>query len=262
MTQSTLFDAPPPVWVHPFERAGLGVAPFRCTGVFEKTYQACQGAPVQSAGMCDFCGTCIRYCYQIQSADGRTFVVGCDCVAKTDDTQLEEQVRRAERAYRRELERKAWEPIRAAREAERAAAVAAWREAHAGELAELEMCSDPWVRRLLADDMIGEGALATALRIARRPVSQHVGRVGQRREFTFTTDKKIDLGCYVVYGPRRYMVLGHDEAGNRLVYRGSSPFPGVDDSCRVVATVAEHSEFRGEKQTVISRPKVVLCEDS
>ncbi|MEN6367735.1 MAG: hypothetical protein ABFC88_13065 [Thermoguttaceae bacterium] len=70
--------------IHPFERAGLGVAPFRFIGMSEKVYCACPGAPAQPAGTCDYCGNGIRYCYHIKSADGREFVVGCDCVQKTD----------------------------------------------------------------------------------------------------------------------------------------------------------------------------------
>jgi len=36
-------------WVHPFERAGLGTAPFKCVGFTVMKYQACPGAPVQCA---------------------------------------------------------------------------------------------------------------------------------------------------------------------------------------------------------------------
>jgi hypothetical protein len=71
--------------LHPFERAGLGKAPFYFVGLTEKTYQACHGAPVQPGGTCAFCGTGIRYCCQIKSADGARFVVGCDCVQRLAD---------------------------------------------------------------------------------------------------------------------------------------------------------------------------------
>lgn len=69
--------------MHPFEKAGLGKAPFRCVGVYKNAYQACPGAPVQAGGSCDFCGTGIMYEYKILSADGKGFKVGCDCVART-----------------------------------------------------------------------------------------------------------------------------------------------------------------------------------
>ncbi len=68
--------------IHPFEAAGLGRAPFKCTGMETRKYQACPGAPIQPGGCCDYCGTGIYDCYAIKSADGRRFIVGCDCVAK------------------------------------------------------------------------------------------------------------------------------------------------------------------------------------
>lgn len=74
--------------VHPFEKSGLGKAPFRFVGMSEKVYVACQGAPEQPAGTCDYCGMGIRYCCHIDSADGRSFVVGSDCVRKTDRESL------------------------------------------------------------------------------------------------------------------------------------------------------------------------------
>lgn len=91
---------------HPFERAGLGVAPFKFVGMVEKTYQACHGAPIQPGASCDYCGTGIRYCCQIVSADGKRFVVGCDCITKihdetnrklTDVIKMEGQMRAAQR---------------------------------------------------------------------------------------------------------------------------------------------------------------------
>lgn len=69
--------------IHPFERRGLGRAPFRCTGGYESKYQACQGAPIQPGSTCDYCGTGIMSVFTIKSADGNEFKVGCDCVAKT-----------------------------------------------------------------------------------------------------------------------------------------------------------------------------------
>lgn len=74
--------------IHPWEKAGLGKAPFRFVGVTEKTYTACPGAPAVPAGTCDYCGNGILYCYGIRSADGKEFVVGCECVRKLDKNAL------------------------------------------------------------------------------------------------------------------------------------------------------------------------------
>lgn len=85
---SLLTDNQSEVGMHAFERAGLGKAPFRYVGMGVKTYQACQGAPIQPGGTCDYCGTGIMYCYGIKSADGKHSVVGCDCIAKVGDEGL------------------------------------------------------------------------------------------------------------------------------------------------------------------------------
>ena len=84
--------------IHKFELAGLGKAPFHFTGyVAEKTYQACRGAPIQPASTCDYCGTCIRYEYWVKSSDAKQFKVGCDCIRKTEDAGLIQQISKAER---------------------------------------------------------------------------------------------------------------------------------------------------------------------
>lgn len=81
-------DNPQEVGQHVFERAGLGIAPFRFVGFSTMKYQACPDAPVQPGTSCDYCGTGIMYVCQIKSADGRTFKVGCDCVNKTGEAGL------------------------------------------------------------------------------------------------------------------------------------------------------------------------------
>lgn len=64
---------------HPFEKRGLGLAPFTLAGMAEQRLEH-TGQP---AGTCDYCGTGIAYCFLIRSADGKKFVVGSDCVIKT-----------------------------------------------------------------------------------------------------------------------------------------------------------------------------------
>ena len=78
---------------HPFTRSGHGTAPFTFIRCYVKTYQACQGAPVQPGGSCDHCGTGIHYHFVIRSAEGDEFVVGSSCVEKTPDRKLIRVVR-------------------------------------------------------------------------------------------------------------------------------------------------------------------------
>jgi hypothetical protein len=68
---------------HPFEQAGLGKAPFRVLGMFEKVFSPAPGAPSKPGGTCDYCSNGILFCFTIRSVDGKEFVVGSDCVRKT-----------------------------------------------------------------------------------------------------------------------------------------------------------------------------------
>lgn len=66
--------------IHPWERAGLGKAPFRFIGMEEKLYKS--GDHVQPGGCCAYCSQGIRYVFNCRSADGKVFGVGCDCIAR------------------------------------------------------------------------------------------------------------------------------------------------------------------------------------
>jgi hypothetical protein len=79
VTQSTQATRP----LHVFEVAGLGKAPFEYVG---------SGIGRTS---CDYCGTAIVNQFFVASADGKQFVVGCECIKKTDDANLVRPVSRA-----------------------------------------------------------------------------------------------------------------------------------------------------------------------
>jgi hypothetical protein len=91
---------------HVFEKAGLGKAPFRLVAVQTNADRAAINRERESNGLmyttnyctsCDFCGTAIVNAYILESADGKRFKVGCDCVLKTGDKGLVDTVKRAER---------------------------------------------------------------------------------------------------------------------------------------------------------------------
>lgn len=98
---------------HPFERAGLGKAPFRFVGVETRVgpmpmldsngnpTNTMVGSPGQPLGTCAFCGQSLAQCCFIKSADGKTFMVGNVCVYKTGDTSLEKPVKDAVRERQR-----------------------------------------------------------------------------------------------------------------------------------------------------------------
>jgi hypothetical protein len=83
--------------VHPFEAAGLGQAPFRFVGMIWQ--DLCYGEAIlnreeyqrtgiristKPGGTCDYCGAYIVDMFKVESADGRTFKVGSDCIAKVE----------------------------------------------------------------------------------------------------------------------------------------------------------------------------------
>lgn len=106
--------------IHQFEFAGLGKAPFRIVGLFSFPSKSLaefnpsaynnqmQAMPKDvSCGQCQFCHTALTHNYIVKSSDGRKFVVGSDCVKKTGDHGLVEQIKLIEREARREAKLKA-----------------------------------------------------------------------------------------------------------------------------------------------------------
>lgn len=59
---------------HAFEQAGLGKGPFECLEIdFVSEGEACQ-----------LCGTKIKYRHWVDSADGKRFFIGSECMKKND----------------------------------------------------------------------------------------------------------------------------------------------------------------------------------
>ena len=127
---------------HVFERAQLGVGPFRFLGMEEKAIYYPDGTS-QAAGTCHYCGTGIRYCYWIGSADGRKFYVGSDCVAHLGDTKLVAVVMSAERKRKNALAAKRRDEKRKAEREAQAAEVERRMPEYAAALAALESRPHP-----------------------------------------------------------------------------------------------------------------------
>lgn len=89
---------------------------------------------------------------------------------------------------------------------------------------------------------------------ARKLTMQHVGTVGKREDFRVTVD---GITTHEGQYGTTYIVRMTDAAGNALVWFASNP--GLDEgkTYTLKATVKEHGEFNGAKQTIISRGKVV-----
>ncbi len=93
-----------PLAMHPFERSGLGKAPFRFVGAVQQDIrygEACVGVVngveimTKKGGTCAHCGTYIVNMFDVMSSDGKRFHVGSDCVLKTGDAKLVAAVKKA-----------------------------------------------------------------------------------------------------------------------------------------------------------------------
>jgi hypothetical protein len=84
--------------------------------------------------------------------------------------------------------------------------------------------------------------------------SQHIGTVGERTTFELTLNwvKYFEgaFGATYIHGLK-------DAAGNVVIYKGSKCLGEKGATVKVKATIKEHGERDGVKQTVISRPVAV-----
>jgi hypothetical protein len=112
------------IGTHVFEKAGLGLAPFRWVGVeIRRGPMRVEdpkggiitevGAPGQPMGSCAYCGQGIAECHLIRSADGKVFTVGCVCVGKTGDRGLIQKTKKEANRIKKAREK---ERIKAAQE--------------------------------------------------------------------------------------------------------------------------------------------------
>lgn len=105
-----------------------------------------------------------------------------------------------------------------------------------------------------AEQRIADRAAARAAQLeSDRAASQHVGTVGERREFALNVERVLSFES--AYG-FTFINLCRDADGNVVVYKGSNGWEQGQE-LRVKATVKAHDERDGVKQTIIARPKTV-----
>lgn len=98
--------------------------------------------------------------------------------------------------------------------------------------------------------------------------SEYVGEVGKRMKnikLTFKGSRTWETH-FTYYGETQYLHKFEDENGNALVWKTSNPLDKIvddkyvrineDEEITVAATVKEHSEYDGIKQTVLTRVKI------
>lgn len=145
-------------------------------------------------------------------------------------------------------------------------AVAAWaampeEAASADEFAAKlkDIATQGWVSERASGIVVGAvGArIREAQRIATAATSRHLGKPGERLDFTLTfKGKNVFETSYGMMGIHRFQ----DAEGNVLVWK-TAPKEAlvVGQSYRVKGTVSEHDDYRGTKQTNLSRCKIELA---
>ena len=95
-----------------------------------------------------------------------------------------------------------------------------------------------------------------AERAAKGTDSQHVGVVGDRHRLVLCV--RLVRSFESVYGII-WLHVCEDADGNVVVYKGSKELAARGETVTVDATVTEHGEREGVKQTIIKRPKIVAA---
>lgn len=85
-------------------------------------------------------------------------------------------------------------------------------------------------------------------------ISEYVGTVGQKEIFEVTCNRVIVTDGY--YG-RSYIYIMTDKKGNKITWISSNDLMEEGNSYTVKATIKEHKLYNNEKQTVITRGKVM-----
>lgn len=90
-----------------------------------------------------------------------------------------------------------------------------------------------------------------AKRAAEAAASGWIGTVGERRDFTLTIRHIVEMSGQ--YG-MSYLHILNDAQGNVVIYKGTKVLGDRGETLTVKATIKEHGERDGVKQTKIARP--------
>jgi hypothetical protein len=90
-----------------------------------------------------------------------------------------------------------------------------------------------------------------AKRAEEAAASNWIGTVGERRDFTVTIRHIVTMEGQ--FGTS-YLHIMNDAQGNVVIYKGTKVLGGKTETLTVKATVKEHGEREGVKQTKIARP--------
>ena len=108
------------------------------------------------------------------------------------------------------------------------------------------------VRRILDQEKVKKAEWA-----ARDALSQHIGDVGSKIEVEAVVYFKTGFSNQWGYTT----ITGFRAGDNIIIHKGSGPGGEKGDRVILKATVKEHGERNGVKQTIVTRPKVTIIEE-
>lgn len=169
-------------------------------------------------------------------------------------------------------------------ETERAARRTAMMQEHAAVLAIVREMDDQFINEII-DQCIERASISPKqielvhkrkAELDRKAGSTYVGTIGERREFTVTLQMIRSFRSRFGYREvTNYLHIMRDADGHTIKYMGSNVLANVqyvypegqryrgdeptlvfdkNEVFKFVATVKEHTEYQGEKQTVVARP--------
>ena len=102
---------------------------------------------------------------------------------------------------------------------------------------------------------------------AAKAKSQHVGSVGDRIDLDVTCDRmgSFEQRSFRGFGTDTvYVYTFRDQAGNAIVWKTQSYLGDFssDKKAHLTATVKEHDEYRDERQTIVTRAKVLFPDEA
>lgn len=283
------------VRVHPFEKSGLGKAPFRfvcmismpsnsLAGTNPSAYNAAMREAVYSArsfgvrcGACYYCGMGLLNNFVIRSADGMHAIVGCDCVERINfDPSLNRSIKNAVRELA--AKRKAAKKVNAAKAAKIAAkaearvARKAVVAAHRALLAEAYAYRRNTFLRDVIKTILQKGKISPAQINAMTNVIERE-KFKDQRDIAEAARRKVakhigKIGERIEVDVLKIAGIRYDSAygggvisilrtpdGSTLKTFGRCPLV-KGDSARIVCTVKAHEDYNGEPQTLVVRIKI------
>jgi hypothetical protein len=237
--------------IHPFEKSGLGKAPFKVAG-YELSLHGGNGVPVKAGSSCDHCGTSIAHVFWIRGSDGSRFKVGSSCVMKTPDRELKKEVKETKARVAREAKEKSRKQEREERQAAFAAArkerqeqASAKYTEHLRKLDEMAGGKNEYRKKTsvdisakIRDGMPVTERMATfidSLYAEHTAIRTHVGKLGEVLDVEAVVSFVVYVGTFKIEGTWQssdvYRWHFKDAAGNVLIWKTSkSPYGALDIS--------------------------------